>query len=306
LTAAAESRAERSVDVLGGALVCLAALQFGAVVILGKVVTEGGLPVPSFLAFRFAAGALLLAGVLAAVRQPLAAAPGERRPLALLGALGYALESGLFFAAVQHGTAAAVTLLFFTYPVCVALISIALGRGLPGALVIAALVCAVAGAALVVVSGGGLDIATPGVLFAFGSALTFSLYLTGADIVMRRTNALTGALWVSAASAVGLAMYAVLTGAGQVPVGWAQWGPVLGSAAFTSGAFVCLFAGLQRLGAVRTSIVSATEPLAATALAAVFLGEPLRAGTVAGGVLILAGAVAASMARGVGRVEPVP
>jgi drug/metabolite transporter (DMT)-like permease len=294
------------VDILGGALVCLAALQFGAVVILGKVVTEGGLPVPSFLAFRFGAGAVLLAGVLAAVRQPLAAAPGERRSLALLGALGYALESGLFFAAVQHGTAAAVTLLFFTYPVFVAMISIALGRGLPGTLVTGALICAVAGAALVVVSGGGLDIATPGVLFAFGSALTFSLYLTGADAVMRRTNALTGALWVSAASAVGLALYAVLTGAGQVPVGWRQWGPVLGSAAFTSGAFVCLFAGLQRLGAVRTSIVSATEPLAATALAAVFLGEQLRAGTVAGGVLILAGAVAASMARGVGRAEPVP
>ena len=61
--------------------------------------------------------------------------------------------------------------------------------------------------------------------------------------------------------------------------------------------------GLRRLGSVRTSIVAASEPLAATALAVAFLNEPLRAGTVAGGVLILGGAVAASLARGGGRGE---
>jgi drug/metabolite transporter (DMT)-like permease len=42
----------------------------------------------------------------------------------------------------------------------------------------------------------------------------------------------------------------------------------------------------------------ATEPVAAAAFAIGFLGEPLRALMVLGGVLIVAGAVGASVARG--------
>ena len=76
---------------------------------------------------------------------------------------------------------------------------------------------------------------------------------------------------------------------------------------FTAGAFVCLLAGLRRLGVIRTSVLSATEPLTAAVLAAVVLGESVRPATVAGGVLILAGAVAASFARaGTPAEAPVP
>jgi drug/metabolite transporter (DMT)-like permease len=66
----------------------------------------------------------------------------------------------------------------------------------------------------------------------------------------------------------------------------------------TSGAFVCLLGALQRIGAVRTAIVSATEPLAAAVLGFVFLGETVSFGTALGGALILAAAVIASVARG--------
>ncbi len=258
-------------EAAGGAFVGLASLQFGGVVVLGKLLTNSGLPVASFLAFRFGLAALLLAAALALARRPLRTAPGEGWRLALLGMVGYAVEAGLFFAAVEHGSAAAVTLLFYTYPVLVSLLAIALGRG--------------------------------PIAFAFGAAITFTLYLTVAEAVLKGTNSVTGSMWVSGAAAVALAAFAAATGSARLPRGWHQWGPVVGTAAFTAGAFVCLFAGLRRLGSVRTSIVAASEPLAATALAVVFLNEPLRAGTVAGGVLILAGAVAASLARGGGRSE---
>jgi drug/metabolite transporter (DMT)-like permease len=282
---------------LGGAAILLACLQFGAVVILGKILTNGHFPVSTFLTLRFAIAAILVFATLVVLRQPLRAAPGEGWRLAVLGVAGYAVEAGLFFAAIRHGSAAAVTLLFFTYPVWVTVLALIVGHGAPGRLVLVSLATAMAGAALVVVSGGGLDIATAGVLLAFGAAFTYSLYLTGAQAVLRRTNSLTGAMWVSAAAAVGLGVFAVAAGAFTWPQGWRQWGPILGTAVFTAGAFVCLFAGLRRLGAVRTSIVSAAEPLAAGLLAVVFLGEPLGAGTMAGGVLILVAAVVASLAR---------
>jgi drug/metabolite transporter (DMT)-like permease len=298
---------EGKADLLGAGLVVVTAAQFGSVVVLGKVITDSGLSIPSFLAVRFAVAAALLALAALALRSPLSAAKGEGWRLFLLGMFGYASESALFFLALRHGTAATATLLFFTYPVFVSLLSAALGKGLPGKLLGIALGCAVAGAALVVATGHGIQIDGTGVLFAFAAAISFSLYLIGADVVLKGTSSLAGAMWVSGSAAAGLAIVAVLTGNAHAPSGAHQWTPVLATGLFTAGAFGCLFAGLRRLGAVRTSIVSASEPLAAATLAAIFLHQSIRPGVIAGGVLILAGAVIASMARRPPREEaPVP
>jgi len=294
---ATAARRARSDELVGGALLLATSVLFGAVVVLGKVAGRSGLAVPSLLAFRFAVAAVILAAALVVLRRPLAAAKGEGRRLFALGVAGYAVESGLFFAALPHGTVPAVTLLFFTYPVFVAVLAAATGKGLPGWLLGMALAAAVAGAAIVVVAGGRAAIDPTGVGFALGSALMFSLYLLGADAVLHRTDSLTGAMWVSVAAAVALASWALATGSAQWPRGWHQWGPVLGMAVCTSGAFFCLFAGLRRLGAVRTAIISTAEPLAAAGLALAFLGDSLHRGTVLGGVLILSAAVAASIAR---------
>jgi drug/metabolite transporter (DMT)-like permease len=294
----------RRAEAVGGSFVAVAALQFGVVVVLGKLVERSGLPVGSMLAVRFAIAALGLAIALWALRQPLLPAPGERLPLAVLGVLGYAVESSLFFLALNHGQAAAVTLLFFTYPVFVALASIALGRGRPGLLVGGSLLCAVAGASIVVASSGGLAIRPLGVAFAVGAALTFTGYLLGVDHVMKRTRPLAASMWVSAFAATGLAAFALVSGNAEAPSGGVQWARLAGMGVATAGAFVCLFVGLRRLGPVRTAIVAAMEPLAATFLAAWFLSEPIRGGVAAGGVLILIGAVAASVARAAPPGEP--
>src|SRR6266571_380107 len=214
----------RNEEALGGGFVAAAALQFGVVVVLGKLVERTGLPVASMLAVRFAIAALGLGVTLWALRQPLFPAPGERLPLALLGLIGYSAESSLFFLALDH--------------------------------------------------------------------------------VMKRTNALAGSMWVSGFAAIGLVAFALVSGNADVPAGGVQWARLAGMGAGTAGAFVALFVGLRRLGPVRTSIVAAMEPLAATILAALFLSEPIRAGVAAGGVLILAGAVAASLARATPSKEP--
>lgn len=294
----------RRADLAGAGLVVLTSVQFGAVVVLGKAVISSGLPVPTYLSVRFGVAALLLAAALAATRRPLAAAPGEGWKLAALGTAGYAVEAAFFFLALRHGTAASVSLLFFTYPVMVSAVAAALGRGLPGRLLGGALACSVGGASLVVLGGGGLEVEPAGVAFALASAATFALYLLGAEATLNRTPSLVGAMWVSASASLALAGAAALTAWGEVPRGWAQWGPVLGTGAFTAGAFVCLFAGMRRVGAVRTSVLSASEPLSAALLAALFLGEAVGPGTAAGGALIVVGAVGASLARPREPAEP--
>jgi drug/metabolite transporter (DMT)-like permease len=290
-------------EALGGALIGLASVQFGLVVILGKLVARADISVFTMLAIRFGIAALALAVVLVALRQPLAAASGEGRWLVVLGVVGYAVEASLFFAALRHGQAAAVTLLFFTYPVFVALASMGLGRGTPGPLLGAALLCSVSGAALVITLSGRIVISPLGVILALLSAVSFTAYLLGADHVLQRTNSLTGSMWVAGSASIALVAYAGATGAVDAPPEAKQWFELAGMGLATSGAFVCLFAGLRRLGPVRTSIVAAAEPLATIVLAAVILGESVRPWMAAGGVLILAGAVTASLARAAPEAE---
>jgi drug/metabolite transporter (DMT)-like permease len=278
-----------------------AALLFGGVVVIGKVVGDE-LPVPSLLAIRFGAAALILAGILAAARRSLRPARGEWLRLLVLGGVGYALESALFFLALARGTAATVTLLFFTYPVWVAVLSAVLGRGLPGRLLTASLVAAMAGTATVVTTSGGLDITWTGVGLAIGSALTFTFYLIGAELFLRQTSSLVAAMWVSLTAAVTLGATAGISGT-RVPAGEDEWVPVLVMGLLTAGAFFLLFVGLRRVGAVRTSIIASLEPVAASILALLFLGEALRVQVVMGGILILGAAVAASLARGVRRPQ---
>lgn len=294
MSVAAETVARR--DLIGGLLGAAASLQFGMIVVLGKRVLERGMSVESMLAYRYAVAATVLAVILAALRRPLLSDRGERVGLGALS-LFYGLESAFFFTAARHGTAAAVTLLFFTYPVVVTLGAWLVGRGVPARMTLIALVCALAGAGIVIGTGAGLSVETTGVVFALGAAVVYSGYLVGSDQVLRRTAPTTSALWVSAGASIGLLAFAAVTGRSTLPQVPADWWSILLMGVGTAGAFVCLLGALQRLGAVRTAIVSATEPLAAAVLGWIFLDESVSAGTAVGGALILVAAVIASLAR---------
>lgn len=284
-------------DLLGGASAAASALLFGTIIIWGRFVLERGVPVETMLSIRFALGALALLAALLATRRPVLAQRGERYRLVMLALFGYAIEASLFFTATQHGTVAAVTLLFFTYPVFVTVWAWALGGHMPARLTVVALVCAVTGAAIVVGTGTGLAIDRVGVVLALVTAMTYSAYLTGVDLLIHRTSALTSAMWVSAGASAGLFVYASAMGHWEMPVGAAAWGPLVGMGLSSAGAFFFLMEALNRIGAVRTAIVSAMEPLAAAVLGFVFLDESVTIGVAAGGALILAGAVMASLAR---------
>ena len=286
-------------DVAGGLLTATAAILFGTIVTIGRSEGIRDVPVSALLAIRFGAAAMLLALVLAATRQPLRPARGELWRLLLLGAMGYGVESAFFFLALGRGTAATVTLLFYTYPVWVAVLSAAFGMGLPGLLVGGSLVAAVAGSGVVVASSGGLDITTLGIVFALTSAVTISFFLIGLETLVRRTPPLVSSMWIALSASAGHTTFALVSGTSRFPA-WPDEGlPIVAMGVLTAGAFSLLFLGVRRLGAVRASIISSLEPVAAAILALAFLGELLRPGVLLGGLLILGGAIAASLARGV-------
>lgn len=288
-----EMSGSREPKVVGAILVVAAATMYGVAVVIQKWVASQGLPTESTLAVRFGISALVLAMILLATRTPLDAAPRERRWLILLGAVGYAIEASFFFGGLQHGTAAAVTLLFYTYPVLLAVAHIVLGRGRLNRFLVGGLALSLTGTAIVIVSSGGVQIDGVGVLLTLCASVSFTLYVLGSEFSLKRTRPLTSAMWLCASATAGLVVLAVASGEFVLPRSSAESMAVAATGVATAGAFVCFLAGLRRVGSVRTGIISTFEPLSAALLAFLFLAEPLGLGIIAGGVFIMAGSVAA-------------
>lgn len=294
--AAADRRAtDRHGELTGAGLSALMAVLFAFVVILGKEV-QGGAPPFAMLAIRFAGQSVLLFGLIAVLHRPLRPARGEWRPLLIAGTLGYGSEAALYFSALNHGSAAAVTLLFYTYPVWVMLATIGLDRKAPPVMLFAALGLAIAGSAIVVLGGGRADITTVGIVLALATSLAYTAYLVATDRHVKRTDPLTAAAWLGLGAATANVVYGVGFGALSFPSGGSWW-RLLGMMVFSAGAFAAMLGGLQRIGAVRNAIIGVMEPLTVAALAYVFLDEPVTVAVAMGGSLILVGAVIASVLR---------
>jgi drug/metabolite transporter (DMT)-like permease len=281
-------------DLLGSALAVVMGVLFAFVVIFGKGLLEGNPPF-TLLFFRFGVTTVLIALVALITGRSLVPEPGERLGLALAGLLGYGTESALYFGALNHGSAATVTLLFYLYPVWVMLTASLLDRRVPARMLVLALVMALAGGAIVILGGTGIDIETAGVVLAIGCSLAYTAYLVAADRVAKRTTPLVTGLWVAAGASLANLTYALVSSSWVLPTGPNASLRVFMMGLCTAGAFVCMIASLQRIGAVRNGIIGVLEPLTVAVLAAIFLGEPITASIVLGGALILGAGVVATI-----------
>jgi drug/metabolite transporter (DMT)-like permease len=271
------------------------ALQFAVVVMFGKEAAAGDLPFP-MLALRFSGQSVLLFVVLIAIRKPLLPSPGERLPLILASTIGYGTEAALFFSALNHGKAGAVTLLFYMYPVLVMLATIGLDRRPPGWRLFLALLLAIGGSVVVIVGGGEVEVAPLGIVLALATSVAYTAYLITADRTVRTTDPLTAAAWLGAGAAIANVAFAIAFDVRELPAA-SSWPFLLGMAVFSAGAFAAMLGGLQLVGAVRNAIIGVMEPLGVAVLAALFIDEPITAPTAIGGLLILGGAVLATLVR---------
>lgn len=290
-------------DLTGPGLAAVSGVLLAVVVITGKPALGGGQPF-TLLAFRFAGTALLLTGAAFASGRALRPAPGEGRAMLAAGFFGYGVESALFFSALRYGTAAAVALLFYTYPVYTMLVAIATKRIPASRSLWLALGFAMIGVTVLVAGGGSLALEGVGVLLALACALGYTLYMTVTDRVLRRSAPMTGAICLASGAAAFNLTLALVSRTFELPSGWEEWRPIVIMAIATAAAFTCVLGAIKRIGAVRTSIIAVSEPLSVAVLGAFVLDEPLTVWIVAGGVLILTAGVIATLARGERAVEP--
>jgi drug/metabolite transporter (DMT)-like permease len=276
-------------------LAAAGAFSYGLTIICNRRLAQHGFGPAATLSIRFGVSAVTLFVLLAVLRRGLVPARGERlRPL-LLGAIGYALESALFYSALQRGTAAAVALLFYVYPAIVTVLELVSGRTVFSGRLLGALGLSIAGTALIVVSGGDVAISRTGILLALGSACSFAVYLLASGRAVTHTDPMVNGAWVAAGASLSLTVQGVATGGLRNP--GADWWLMLANGVATAAAFSLLFAALRTLGASRTAVVMTLEALSAVVLAALLLGETIGAIQLVGGAAILAATVLISTSR---------
>src|SRR5688500_17128410 len=121
--------------------------------VFGKLAYDEGATVGTLLAVRFSLSALLFwAG-----GAPRAVPALDRREVCAglaLGACGYAVQAGCYFAALERIDASLLSLLLYTFPAMVAITAVALGRERLDRRRAGALVLASGGGALVVAGAG--------------------------------------------------------------------------------------------------------------------------------------------------------
>ncbi len=289
-------------ELFGSSASATMAILFAFVVIFGKQVAAGNLPFV-MLAMRFGGQSILLLIALRVFGRPFLPAKGERLPLVIAGTIGYGSESAFYFSGLNHGSAAAVTLLFYLYPVWVMLATIALDRKAPSRSLFVALFLALAGSALVVLGGGDAQIEPLGIVLALCTSFAYTGYLIGTDRNVKRTDPLTAAAWLGVGASLANLVYAFAFNAVDLPSA-SSWWRIVGMAVFSAGAFAAMLAGLQLVGAVRNAIIGVMEPLTVAVLAYFFLDEPVTLPIVVGGLLILWGAVLAMLIRTTKTAEP--
>lgn len=317
----------RSADPLGVAFVVLAAIGFGTLGPLAQFAADAGFTTVSFAIWRALASAVALAvllaiGVLAGriPTTPWSAVPRlERLQLAAMGLFVAGTTLALFSAFERIGVSLSL-IVFYTFPIMVALAAVPLYGEHLGRHRVAAISLASFGLVLLMVSPGAsgtaVEVDALGLLFALVAAVCQVGYaLVGArgfaSVPAFQSATILRSFSVLFYVLVLVPLVIVLGDASTLtePIGSAQAYSLILVAGIIGAAIptALLVAGYRRVGPTRGAVLMLVEPVTGVLLATLLLAEQPSPSQLAGGVLVLAGAALVQLARGTRtRVEAPP
>ncbi|HNQ35348.1 MAG TPA: EamA family transporter [bacterium] len=275
--------------VLAGIIACL---SWGTVFVLGRVAAEADIQ-PVWLVFlRFIFASLFLALFLTVSRTRIRLERRDLPAFLLLGATGVAGMNLFIFFALRHITATAASILENLNPVFIGLLAPVFLKERLSLRDAAGMAVGLVGCYLVVSQGRVVSFAFLGGLLALLANLCWAFYTLAARRfgVIARYGAPLATFW-SAWLGVGfLGLVLLLAGLPEMPGrnGWLL-GAYLGVVPAGIG-FTLWFFAVQRLSAVQVGVLQYLVPLTTGLIAVFWLGEVLSGWTLAGGLLILAGA----------------
>jgi drug/metabolite transporter (DMT)-like permease len=205
-----------------------------------------------------------------------------------LGAVGYALQAGLFFAALQRMDASLLSMVLYTYPAMVTIAAIALGRETASRRRLGALLVSSSGLALVLLGAGAHGFDWLGAAMGLGAALAYTAYILVSDHVTAGVPAVPLSALVTTGAALTFGVAGVATGSldtGFSQEGW-MWLTAIALVS-TVTPILLFFSGMRRVGPSMAAILSTLEPPTTVLLAFLAFGESPTTVQLTGGALVL-------------------
>ena len=297
---------------LGYAMVATAATLFAVNGSVSKVVLESGLSSLELAQIRATCAALgLLAFLVVFARPKLRVGRRELLFLAAFGVVGVALVQWLYFVAIHNLPVGVALLIEFTAPLFVALFARFVYKERIRRRIWVAVILCIAGLGVVVEVWAGVAFSTVGVTAALGGAFALTAYLLMAERERRHRDPVSLSFYGF--------LFAAILWAFVQPLWKFPW-DVLGETVSLQGnlseqsapvwllvgfiivigtmiTFSLLTGALRHISATRASIVATLEPVIATVIAWIWLGETFGATQLIGGAIVLAGIFVAQSAR---------
>lgn len=271
-------------------MVFAAAAGFGTLAIFGKLASLSGLSTSTLLLFRFVLGAIILWAVFGFLGR-LRLLSGRKLWIALsLGGL-YGIMTGLFFWGLEYLSASLAAIIFYSYPVYVFVLStVFLNERLTRAKLLALFAVGI-GIRLTAGPSPG-DVDTFGIGLVLVASVGYATYTTGSRVALASVDSEALVATVLLASTVSMIPFGLLFGGLTFPSGIDQWALIAGIGIVGTAIPIFLYVhGLERIEASHASIIGTSEPVVTILLGISLLGEPITTTLVAGGAIILGGAL---------------
>lgn len=247
-----------------------------------------GVDPDSVLFFRYLFAIPILAVMLKVRGRNFKIQKREILPLAVLGGL-IALSSLTLFLSYHYMAAGIASTILFVYPIMVALIMTIFFREKLTPQTLLCILLALSGIGLLYKNAEGDTLSLMGVLLVMASALSYAVYIVGANRPMFKNIATLKVTFYVLVFGFVLFLFRVDFGQSLHFVSkWYLWLNLFALGLFpTAISFLCTTQAIQYIGSTPTAILGAMEPVTAIFFGVLLFGEALTPRIVCGVVLII-------------------
>ena len=275
---------------MGVGLLLLSALGFSINMLFANMAYKDGIDVHTTNAMRHLAAVVLLFLFQKIRGKKLGLLPRERYISLALGISVFAMGLG-YLGATQYIPISLAVLLFYTFPVFVAVIARFTENESITAIRLIAIIIAFIGLGLAMEVHSLTNLNWQGVAFGFLSSLGCTTFVIVNSRSMRTADPQAVNFHCLAGGTVLFVVLLLITGGPAKFVTQAGWIKLCVSSLTLGVGYVTFFAGLEIIGPFNTSMLMNVEPVLTVILAAILLGERLSSVQLLGAGLVIAGII---------------
>lgn len=274
---------------IGFLFAAISGASFGFLPIFAKLAYNSGGNATTVLAVRFTVAAIIMWSICFIKKLDYKIDRKRILYLILMGSIGYNSTTAAYFSALNYISTPLVSLIFYTNPILVSVLSYFIIKEGASRNKIVALILSSIGLMMIV----GFSIGTAnimGIILAAIAALFYSFYIIAGHKV-RGLDPIVVTTYVTTGCSITVNLAGIIT-RNMIKMSYTAWIYSLLTAVFaTVVAILTFYEGMKRIGPSQVAIISTIEPIVTTIMSAVIFNDILSIPQVTGGILIIAGII---------------